>query len=155
VPLPPYLTEGPAWENDKVAFRLYFDTRNGKDIFAKRQPAMVMDTVGTNKNASYHALSDWGMDVLHVGRSLGAGSVAIAAKDADGKDTLIRLGGPNVKKEIYHAIADGPVRAVFTIDYEWEINGSLVSIKDETSIWGGQYFYETKLIIQGAPRVQH
>jgi hypothetical protein len=151
VPLPPYLTEGPAWENDKVAFRLYFDTRNGKDIFAKRQPAMVMDTVGTNKNASYHALSDWGMDVLHVGRSLGAGSVAIAAKDADGKDTLIRLGGPNVKKEIYHAIADGPVRAVFTIDYEWEINGSPVSIKDETSIWGGQYFYETKLMIQGAP----
>jgi hypothetical protein len=151
VPLPPYLTEGPAWENDKVAFRLYFDTRNGKDIFAKRQPAMVMDTVGTNKNASYHALSDWGMDVLHVGKSLGAGSVAIAAKDADGKDTLIRLGGPNVKKEIYRALADGPVRAVFTIDYEWEINGSPVSIKDETSIWGGQYFYETKLMIQGAP----
>ncbi|MEP6465423.1 MAG: DUF4861 family protein, partial [Parafilimonas sp.] len=34
-PLPPYLTEGPAWENDKVAFRLYFDTRNTIDIYGK------------------------------------------------------------------------------------------------------------------------
>jgi len=151
VPLPPYLTEGPAWENDKVAFRLYFDTRNGKDVFGKLIPGMVMDTIGVNHNNSYHELSNWGMDILHVGKSLGAGSVAIAAKDANGKDTLMRLGGANIKSQVYKVIADGPVRAVFSIKYQWEINGKPVQITDETSIWGGQYFYETTLNISGVP----
>lgn len=147
--LPPYLTEGPAWENDKVAFRLYFDTRNGKDVFGKIIPGMVMDTIGANQNASYHALSNWGMDILHVGKSLGAGSVAIETKDNNGKDTLIRLGGANVKSETYKVVTDGPIRAIFRIKYNWEINGQPVEIMDETSIWGGQYFYETKLTISG------
>lgn len=64
--LPSYLTEGPGWENDKVAFRLYFDMRNTVDIYGKRIPAMVMDTVGANPASSYHNLSNWGMDILHV-----------------------------------------------------------------------------------------
>ena len=62
-PLPLYLTEGPAWENDKIAFRLYFDTRNGKDIFGKLEPGLVMDTIGANHNHSYHNLSHWGLDI--------------------------------------------------------------------------------------------
>lgn len=28
-----YQTDGPTWENDKVAFRHYFDGRNAKDLF--------------------------------------------------------------------------------------------------------------------------
>ncbi|MBX2922498.1 MAG: DUF4861 domain-containing protein [Chitinophagaceae bacterium] len=151
IPLPPYLTEGPAWENDKVGFRLYFDTRNGKDVFGKRIPAMVMDSIGANYNNSYHELSDWGMDVLHVGKSLGAGSVAIATKNKAGKDTFVRLGGTDVKQQTYEVITDGPVRAIFRIHYAWQINGNPVSIIDETSVWGGQYFYESKLTIAGAP----
>ena len=62
--LPMYLTEGPAWENDKVAFRLYFDVRNNKDIYGKTTSRMMMDTVGANTKMSYHLLSEWGMDVL-------------------------------------------------------------------------------------------
>jgi hypothetical protein len=151
-PLPLYLTEGTAWENDKVAFRLYFDTRNGKDIFGKLIPAMIMDTIGADQSKSYHEISNWGMDILHVGNSLGAGSVAIAAKATNGTDTLIRLGGMNIKKETYEVVADGPVRAVFRIKYEWEINEHPVQIVDETSIWGGQFFYETKLVITGTPK---
>lgn len=151
-PLPFYLTEGPAWENEKVAFRLYFDIRNGKDIFGKLIPGMIMDTIGIDHNKNYHALSGWGMDLLHVGNSLGAGSIAIAAKGLHGMDTLIRLGGMNIKNETYEAIADGPIRAVFRIKYEWEINERPVQIIDETSIWGGQYFYETKLEIKGTPK---
>ncbi|MEO6233570.1 MAG: DUF4861 domain-containing protein [Ferruginibacter sp.] len=150
-PLPPYLTEGPSWENDKVAFRLYFDTRNGKDVFGKIVPGMVLDTIGANHNNSYHELSNWGMDILHVGKSLGAGAIAIETKGKDGKDTLMRLGGPNVKSETYQVVADGPIRAIFRIKYNWEINGQPVEITDETSIWGGQYYYETKLTISGVP----
>ena len=150
--LPPYLTEGPGWENDKVAFRLYFDTRNTIDIYGKRIPGIVMDTVGANPANSYHNLSAWGMDILHVVKSLGAGSMAIATKDENGKDTLIRLGGKNITKETYQQIADGPLYAAFNMHYEWTINDKPVIINQQISIWGGQYFYESQVTVSGAPQ---
>ena len=150
--LPPYLTEGPGWENDKVAFRLYFDTRNTIDIYGKLIPGMAMDTVGANPANSYHNLSEWGMDILHVVKSLGAGSLAIATKDENGKDTLIRLGGKNIAKETYKQMADGPLYAAFNMHYEWKINDKPVIINQQISIWSGQYFYESKVTISGAPK---
>lgn len=36
----PFQMDGPARENDKGGFRLYFDGRNAKDMFAKRQPKL-------------------------------------------------------------------------------------------------------------------
>jgi hypothetical protein len=49
-----------------------------------------MDKVGTKFEPSYHSLAVWGMDILHIGSSLGAGAIAILMKDTNGKDTLIR-----------------------------------------------------------------
>lgn len=147
--LPPYLTEGPGWENDKVAFRLYFDTRNAKDIYGKCVSGMVMDTVGANPANSYHKLSGWGMDILAVGKSLGAGGLAFSYKLGSGKDTLVRLGGLNVKSESYDEIADGPVRAIFKMDYQWMLDNHPVEVIEYTSIWGGQYFYQSKILVKG------
>src|SRR3954452_21430892 len=120
-------------------------------IYGKRITGMVMDTVGANPANSYHNLSGWGMDILHVVKSLGAGSLAIATKDANGKDTLIRLGGNDIQKETYQQIADGPLYAAFQMNYEWKINDKPVTVKQDISIWGGQYFYESKVTITGAP----
>lgn len=150
--LPPWLTEGPAWENDKVAFRLYFDTRNNKDIYGKTTARMMMDTVGANPAVSYHTLSDWGMDILKVGNSLGAGALALILPDGPGSDTLIKVGGDRVKKEYYEKQADGPVRAVFSLYYDLEIGDHLMHLSEQISIWGGQYFYESKIYVTGAPR---
>ncbi|ANI90655.1 hypothetical protein A9P82_06670 [Arachidicoccus ginsenosidimutans] len=147
--LPTYLTEGPGWENDKVAFRLYFDTRNAKDIYGKRIPGMVMDTVGANPKNSYHKLSAWGMDILAVGKSLGAGGLAFSYKLENGKDTLVRLGELNIKSESYDEIADGPIRAIFKMDYHWELNHQPVEVVEYISIWGGQYFYQSKIFVKG------
>jgi Domain of unknown function (DUF4861) len=153
-PLPPFLTEGPAWENDKVGFRIYFDVRNGKDIWGKTTTRMVLDEVGADTAKNYHALADWGMDILKVGKSLGAGSLALLVKDANGKDTLVRLGGTNMGPVVYRKIADGPVRAVFSLQYpSWKVldNASPVALTETISIWGGQYFYESKVNVTGAP----
>jgi hypothetical protein len=147
-PLPLYLTEGPAWENDKIAFRLYFDTRNGKDIFGKTEPALVMDTIGANLNNRYHVLSHWGMDILHAGNSLGAGSLAFKIKNSD---SIIRLGGNNVSSDVYEQLADGPLRAVFKITYQFKLKDKPVTVTEETSIWGGQYFYQSKITTSGLP----
>lgn len=153
-PLPPFLTEGPAWENDKVGFRLYFDVRNGKDIWGKTTSRMVLDEVGTDTAKNYHALADWGMDILKVGKSLGAGSLALLMKDAGGKDTLVRLGGANMGNIVYRKVADGPVRAILRLQYAgWKPldSATVVAVAEEISIWGGQYFYESNVYLGGAP----
>lgn len=152
--LPPFLTEGPAWENDKVGFRIYFDVRNGKDIWGKTTSRMVLDEVGLDTAHNYHERADWGMDVLKVGKSLGAGSLALLLKDASGKDTLVRLGGVNMGPIQYRKIADGPVRAKFRMTYPvWKALDSttVFHVAEEISIWGGQYFYESKVIPGGVP----
>lgn len=149
--LPMYLTEGPAWENDKVAYRLYFDVRNNKDIYGKTTSKMMMDTVGANRKVSYHNLSDWGMDVLHVVKSLGAGALALSVPQKGAADTLIRLGGQNITKTVYQQVADGPLLAKFTVTYDWQINKKPIQIKEAISIWGGQYFYDSKVTVKGAP----
>lgn len=152
--LPPFLTEGPAWENDKVGFRVYFDVRNTKDIWGKTTPKMMLDTVGTDPSESYHHLANWGMDILAVGKSLGAGSLAISVPLAGKKDTLIRLGGQNMGPVIYEKLADGPVRAIFRMHYpKWKALESIpaLDLTEEISIWGGQYFYESKVNVHNAP----
>jgi hypothetical protein len=154
VALPPFLTEGPAWENDKVGFRLYFDVRNGKDIWGKTTPRMMMDEVGLDTAYNYHKQAEWGMDILKVGKSLGAGSLALQVPQPIGKDSLIRLAGVNMGKVIYKKIADGPVRAILRLYYPaWKVldNADPVSLTEEISIWGGQYFYESKVTVNHTP----
>jgi len=153
--LPPFLTEGPAWENDKVGFRIYMDQRNTKDIWGKTTADMMMDTVGVNPEVIYHHLAPWGMDILAVGKSLGAGSLAMHVPVTGKADTLVRLGGKNMGKVVYRKIADGPVRAVFQMEYpEWNVlgDGKLTSLTEQVSIWGGQYFYESRITLKNAPK---
>jgi len=152
--LPPYLTEGPAWENDKVGFRLYFDVRNGKDIWGKTTARMVLDEVGADPSKNYHEPASWGMDILKVGASLGAGSLALQVPLPNGKDTLVRLGGQNIQHVTYEKVADGPVRAICRFTYSgWKIAEEMepLIVIEEVRIWGGQYFYESRVVINGAP----
>jgi hypothetical protein len=66
--------EGPGWESDKVAYRLYLDWRNAIDVFGKKTNQMILESVGQDGYDSYHKMQDWGMDILKVGNSLGLGS---------------------------------------------------------------------------------
>lgn len=151
--LPPFLTEGPSWENDKVGFRTYFDMRNGKDIWGKTTTAMVLDTVGTNPKSSYHQQAGWGMDILKVGASLGSGSLAISVP-YQGKDTLVRLGGLNMGKVFFESLADGPLIGILRFTYpEWKILPGMptVALTEEIRIWAGQFFYRSTVSVQNAP----
>lgn len=145
---PLYQMEGPVWENDKGAFRLYFDVRNGKDIFAKSVSDIMMDTIGIGKG-NYHAKANWGMDVLKVGESLGAGAVAFILKNQSGEETTHRL-GETVKQTKYTLIADGPVRAMIRLDYEGiQMGNAVFNARDEISIWAGSPAYQSKISVSG------
>lgn len=140
-----FLTEGPAWENDKVGFRKYFDVRNANDIWGKTTSDMVLDHVGTDPAKSYHQLDNWGMDILKVGKSLGAGALALRIKQ-NGRDSLIRFG--KNAEVTYERISNGPVRAIFQLVYKnWKYlpNADPISVTERISIWGGQYFFQNEI----------
>ncbi len=149
VKLPPFLTEGPAWENDLVGFRLYFDERNGRDIWGKLTDTLVLHTAGTDTTVSYHELQSWGMDILKVGGSLGAGAVALAYKDS-----LYRLAGDQFVSVIYEKLYDGPIQAAFRIiytDWQFDRNEKPVNVIEEISITKGKWYYNNKIFVSGAP----
>lgn len=136
-----YQMEGVGWENDKVGFRVYFDPRNGKDIFGKRRPEVALNTVGLGDN--YHELSDWGMDILKVGNSLGAGSVAVAVGDS-------LYGVRNHGSTSFKIITEGPVRSLFQLVHLGVNAGNhKVKVTEQITIWKGRYGYENVVTIDG------
>lgn len=153
-PIPLYRSEGPTWENDLVGFRLYFDNRNVKDIFGKVTSGMVLDTVGSSGDRFYHQFDPaWGMDILKVGKSLGAGGIAVLKK-VNGKDSLFKPAGTNTKHVSYELIANGPVRSVFRLKYkDWQVADTSYDVTEEISIWGGQYFYESRITTHPAAQM--
>ena len=67
--------EGPGWESNKVAYRLYLDWRNAIDIFGKKTEAIILPQVGQDGFDSYHLMQDWGSDILKAGKGIGLGSI--------------------------------------------------------------------------------
>ncbi|WP_299258423.1 DUF4861 domain-containing protein [uncultured Aquimarina sp.] len=137
-----YQMEGPAWENDKVGFRFYFDPRNGIDIFGKTTSGLVLDRVGLGEG-NYHELDDWGMDILKVGNSLGAGALAIKKND-----TLIRITGKDQAE--FKVIAEGPIRSIFEMTYEnSKIGDQRINVIHRITIWKGQWGYQNEVFFKG------
>lgn len=139
-----YQLEGPGWENDKIGFRNYFDSRNAMDIFGKRTNEMVLDKTDLNeKVAEYMAIQPWGMDILKVAGSLGAGALGVYEKDS-----LYRLTG--AKTTSYKLLVKGPVRSIFTLSYLGFTAGKQTyNIIQQVSIWAGQPGYQSKVWATG------
>ena len=156
--LPPYQPnqmDGPAWENEYVGYRLYFDGRNQRDVFGKIEPAIVLPTVGLNEQGNpvdnYHVLEDWGRDILAVGNALGAGGLGL-----ENGDELIRLGltlpetTGNLDSSTYKLINKGPVRAIFSVNYYgWDIAGETMDVANTISIWSGSHAYNNTVSVSG------
>jgi len=136
--------EGIAWENDRVGFRNYFDRRNGMDIFGKVTNAMVLDEVGYKDNPSYHEYNPaWGVDVLKVGNSLGAGSIAYSYKDS-----LYRVGDNGLGT--CTVLAEGPLRSIFRFTFEnWKMGDQSLDVTHDVSIQAGTYYYESRVSFKG------
>lgn len=134
---PIYQMEGPGIENDKVAFRIFFDERNGKDIYGKIVSDPILEKVGLG--ASWHQLQDWGMDILHTGNSLGAG--ALAAKE---NQKLYRLG--DADSTTFTSLHEGPLEAALKLDfYNWDIAKSLGNGSEKITMQKGDYYYKNEV----------
>ncbi len=133
--------EGPGWENDRVGFRNYFDERNGMDIFGKTTKAMVLSNVGIDED--YHAMQSWGMDILKVGTSLGAGSIAVELNEK-----LHRV-APGSQGS-YELVTNGPLRSILRFRFDnWQIDNTTGSVIHQISIYGGAWYYVGQVWVEG------
>ena len=95
---------------------------------------MILQNVGQDGFESYHEDSDWGMDILKVGNSLGIGSIAfwngekaIKVEKTDSITSTITLNG-NLKSEIT------------TNYYGWNTGSVKFDLISSLSIDAGSYF---------------
>ena len=153
----PYQMDGPVWENDKMGFRQYFDGRNCCDVFGKRVPYMVMDTVGIGSDGcpanTYQVLREWGCDIMSAANSFGLGGLALQTPDS-----LVRMGVPaeqtqDVIDSTYYAlVTEGPVRSILRLKYDgWQVKGNRINLCEEITIWAGKYGFEKKITTSALP----
>ena len=134
---PFFQLEGPGIENDKVAFRTFFDPRNGKDIYGKTTDQMILDRAGIG--SSWHQLSDWGMDILRVGQSLGAGGLGVIE---DGK--LYRLG--DADEITYQELYSGALESSHRLEFKgWDAGSRKIDGSERLTLTKGKYYYRNDI----------
>jgi len=128
-----------AWENDKVAFRIYGPAlvevdgpSNGIDIWYKRTGNLIIDKWykdDLSGAASYHNDNGEGLDDYKVGRSLGAGAMAPYI------DKKLWLNENFVNQEL---LDNGPLRTTFKLTYkDLNVNGRMISENRTISLDAG------------------
>lgn len=135
---PVYQLEGPGIENDKVAFRSFFDYRNGKDIYGKTAGKPVLRIIGLD--GSWHKMQWWGKDILHIGNSMGAGTLAVStprgincANDAD--------------SSIYRVCYQGALAAAYRLSFRgWDGGQNKVDGYEQISMRRGDYYYSDRIL---------
>jgi pectinesterase len=116
-----------AWENDRIAFRIYGgplagDVLNGIDVWAKRVRYHITDkwyhgdSLKGNARISYHVDHGEGADFFLVGRTLGAGGSARRVGEKVNQAGMFSS---------YSIKATGPIRSLFSVTYRRDSsNGS-------------------------------
>ncbi len=126
--------EDVAWENDRIAYRIYGsaragDVRSGLDVLVKRVRYPVLekwyhaDSLKGTGRISYHVDHGEGADFFTVGKSLGGGGCALWMNDS-----LIQSG----LFTSHQIIANGPIRAMFTVSYEHDTLNGVPFVEEKT-----------------------
>ncbi|BFM19094.1 DUF4861 family protein [Gilvimarinus japonicus] len=123
--------EGFGWESEQVAYRYYFDHRGAVDIFGKVKDGLSLADTGLD-GGDYHSLSDWGMDVLKVGPSLGIGAVGAWVDNA-----LIK---PDPVQNMTVSIADGTLQSSATVTHSgWSMGDKTLDLTTRYRIRAGSH----------------
>ncbi|MFN3302583.1 MAG: DUF4861 family protein [Roseateles sp.] len=137
-----------AWENDRIAHRTYGPAlaapappgsgkevlvSSGIDVWFKRPAYLVIDRWYTKGHDHYHQEQGEGLDMYGVGRTRGAGGSGIW----NGRQLAVSR---NYAR--WRVIANGPLRAVFELDYDaWDADGVAVTEVKRFTVDAGQRFY--------------
>jgi hypothetical protein len=135
-----------AWENDKVAHRMYGPAlgapapagvtkevlvSSGIDVWFKRVPYPIVDRWYNKGHDHYHVDQGEGMDMFGVGKSRGAGGTGIWHDGALHTSLNYRS---------WKVLANGPIRAIFELSYDgWDAGGTKVSEVKRFTVDAGHY----------------
>lgn len=122
-----------AWENDKVAFRVYGPALrsrpedSGIDCWLKRVDYPIIDKwyLGNVNKKSYHRDHGEGYDPYHVGSSRGCGGLGLWLNDSlITSDTYTK----------YNIVKSEVKESIFVLTYEWTYNGDRYKEEKRVSI---------------------
>ena len=143
---PLFPIEGSGWESDRVGYRVYLDKRNALDIYGKKLPDPVLHRIGQG-GPSYHDENDWGMDIWHVGDSLGAGGLGVLR---GGMATQIG----DMKTMTATVVASGPVLADMRVECgAWMLDGRPRTLVTDYTISAGSRLSINSASAPGTPLV--
>ena len=139
-----------AWENDRVAFRMYgpalaAEVNNGIDVWTKRVKYLIVDKWYSASAAAgkdtYHEDHGEGADFFSVGKTLGAGG------------TGIWLNGKVYQPGVFSTqktICNGPIRVTFELTYSnWNIDGKKFTERKRISLDAGQSLNKVEVTFEG------
>lgn len=123
-----------AWENDRIAFRMYGKALEGTkenaygiDVWVKRTDRLVLNE--RYKRGAYHIDHGDGLDYYHVGFSLGAGNIAPCINDSIWYAKNYRQ---------WKVLDNGPLRSTFQLSFdEWDVAGRMVKMVKTVSLDAG------------------
>ncbi len=140
-----------AWENNKVAFRMYGkslqstnENAHGIDVWAKRTRNLIIDN--WYKNGDYHTDHGEGLDFYSVGTTLGAGNIAPYIAD-----TVFYPGNYAHWKILEH----GPLRLRFKLTYDsFSYKGVAVMLEKEIQLSAGDQFNKVTVSLNASDPVK-
>lgn len=146
-----------AFENDKVAFRVYgpalknSQENNGTDCWLKRVDYPIVDKwyQGHTEGISYHEDHGEGYDPYHVGNSLGCGGVALWDNTATTGDKLVQ---PNVYTQ-YKVIEKTADKVVFELKYHYS-DKNIDETKRIMLATGSQFYQAESQFTQNGQPIQ-
>lgn len=123
-----------AWENDRIAYRMYGkalegtnENAYGTDVWTKYVDYLVIDK--WYKLNDYHNDNGEGQDFYKVGFTLGAGDIA---PYEEGKIWYSN----NYRR--WKILDNGPLRSTFKLEYDaWDVSGKQVTVNKTISIDAG------------------
>jgi hypothetical protein len=141
-----------AWENDKIAFRMYGkelektpkEMAYGTDVWVKSTDRMVINE--RYKRGKYHENLGDGMDYYHVGLTLGAGNIAPYWKDSIWYDGTYAN---------WKVLENGPLRTSFQLSYnEWTAGDLKLKATKTITLDAGSYFNRVEVKYDGQGNVE-
>ncbi|MEI6945579.1 DUF4861 family protein [Paraflavisolibacter sp. H34] len=131
-----------AWENDKVAFRMYGpalqasgEVSSGIDVWAKRTRELVINR--WYQADDYHKDQGEGLDFYGVGKTLGAGGIAPLVQN--------QL-APSQNFISCKVLDNGPLRTTFQLHYApWKAGGHTISEVKTITLDAGSYLNKVEV----------
>lgn len=158
----PERTDDYAWENDKVAFRVYGPTAqrmveekipggtlsSGVDAWLKKVAYPIINNwyhKETQTDGTYHEDTGEGLDDFHVGASRGVGGIGV-------KVDSVYYFSKNFSQ--WRTITTGPIRTSFALEYEdWDASGNRIKESKIVHLDLGQNLTKFITSIEGTDKI--